>query len=263
LLIVLISILGYFTKPGAESRHDLLKWFSAVAPGSASTLVNKTLDEISAGAGKGKISLGLAAALWASSSGVAALMKAFNAAFGLKETRFWLKRRLAAVAITVLFTLLIFAALLLILAGDQILNRISHHFGMQHLISQSWSLLQWPLMLGFVLIAFDFLYCFAPNFPQAVWRWLTPGASVAIAMWLLASFGHRALPDVSRSLFSYLRFPSAALSCSCCGLTPRAWQSSSGLSLMLSVSTGSAFSNLTMKIEPFFMLLNSWVQDNQ
>ena len=36
LLIVLISILGYFTKPGAELRHDLLKLFSAVAPGSAS-----------------------------------------------------------------------------------------------------------------------------------------------------------------------------------------------------------------------------------
>jgi membrane protein len=182
LLIVLIAILGYFTKPGTELRHDLLKLFSAVAPGSASALVNTTLDEISAGAGKGKISLGLAAALWASSSGVAALMKAFNAAFGLKKTRFWLKRRLAAVGITVLFTLLIFAALLLILAGDQILNRISHHFGMQHLISQSWSLLQWPLMLGFVLLAFDFLYCFAPNFPQVVWHWLTPGASVAIAI---------------------------------------------------------------------------------
>ena len=53
------------------------------------------------------------------------------------------------------------------------------------------SLLQWPLLLAFVLVAFNILYLYTPNVKHQRWHWLMPGAVVGVTLWLMVSFGFK------------------------------------------------------------------------
>ena len=88
-------------------------------------------------------------------------------------------------------TVLIVAALLIVLYGGKIGDALAGSLGYNALFDVSWRILQWPIMLVFVFLTFELTYYFAPNLPYRQWRWLTPGGTVAVALWLLVSFGLR------------------------------------------------------------------------
>src|SRR5215472_9501535 len=67
LLVFLTTLLGYFAHAGSQLRSTLLRYLATVMPYAAVTLVQSTLEEISAAKGGGKLSLSLLAALWVAS----------------------------------------------------------------------------------------------------------------------------------------------------------------------------------------------------
>ena len=50
-----------------------------------------------------------------------------------------------------------------------------------------WDIAKWPVLLGVVILMFAVLYYAAPNVKLPGFRWITPGAPVAVVVWLLAS----------------------------------------------------------------------------
>jgi membrane protein len=50
-----------------------------------------------------------------------------------------------------------------------------------------WRIGRWPLALVIALVIFSFLYLVTPDTPRGRFRSITPGAAVAVAIWLLAS----------------------------------------------------------------------------
>jgi membrane protein len=46
-------------------------------------------------------------------------------------------------------------------------------------------------LLGFVLMAFNILYLYAPNVQHRRWHWLMPGTVMGVALWLMVSFGFK------------------------------------------------------------------------
>lgn len=190
-LLFLTSLLGYFAGAGTELRADLLRYLSAVAPAKAYSLIYDTLDEITKERSGEKISFGLLAALWAATAGMSAIISALNAAYGVTEARVWWRKRLVALALTVALAVFINAALLLLLYGGQTGQLVAGWLDFGDAFTRAWKILQWPLVLAFVLLAFTSIYYFAPNVRDARWRWLTPGSLLAVALWLLISFGFR------------------------------------------------------------------------
>ena len=94
-------------------------------PSSAITLVYTTLDEISRARGGGKLSLGILAALWAASNGMGAICDTLNSAYGVKEQRPWWKVRLVAICLTIAVSILIVMALVIVLYGGHIGDRVA------------------------------------------------------------------------------------------------------------------------------------------
>lgn len=188
LLLVLINLLGYFAQRGTDFRAKLLSYLAAVMPSSAVTLVHTTLDEITDASGSGKLSLGLLAALWAASNGMGAISQTLNTAYDVKETRSWWKVRLISVVLTIALATLIIAALAIVLYGGTIGDALASAYGLSDAFNAMWSILQWPIALGFVLFTFNLIYNIAPNVPGHRRRWLSPGAFVAVALWLAISF---------------------------------------------------------------------------
>jgi len=192
LLLFLINILGYLAQEGTLFRDRLLLYLGAVMPVSAFQLVHATLDEISASSGTGKLSFGLLAALWAASNGMGAISDTLNTAYNVKETRSWWKVRLISVCLTVALALVILAALGIVLYGGTIGEKLAGRYGFSSLFTTLWTIVQWPIAIFFVLMVFNLIYNFAPNISSSSRRWITPGAFVALGLWLAVSFGFRA-----------------------------------------------------------------------
>lgn len=191
LMLVLMTLLGYFAESGSELRSKLISYLGAVMPSSAITLVHTTLDEISQARGGGKLSLGLLAALWAASNGMGAISDTLNAAYGVKETRPWWKVRLVSVLLTVALSVLIVFALVIVLYGGHIGERVAVHFGLGEAFTIVWKILQWPIALFFLLITFNLIYYFGPAIKPRKTRWCTLGTLTAVILWLLVSFAFR------------------------------------------------------------------------
>src|SRR5918912_122981 len=155
LLLFLTSLLGYFAEAGTQLRNNLLSYLSEVMPASASDLVRTTMDEISSGKGGGKLSFGILATLWAASNGMGAISESLNAAYNVKETRPWWKVRLVSIGITIALAVLIISALTLVLYGGEIADKIAASFSFGSAFTVTWKILQWPIVLFFVLLSFN------------------------------------------------------------------------------------------------------------
>jgi membrane protein len=191
LLIVLITLLGYFAETGSELRQSLLRYLGEVMPPSATVLVQTTLEEISKQKGGGKLSFGVLAALWAASNGMSAITETLNVAYNVKETRPWWKVRMITIGLTVALAVLIIIALALILYGGRIADVVAWSYGLSQVFTITWKIVQWPIVLFFVLLAFNLIYYFAPDLQDQDWKWVTPGAMIGVALWLLVSFAFR------------------------------------------------------------------------
>ncbi|MCU1309360.1 MAG: putative rane protein [Candidatus Angelobacter sp.] len=192
LLLFLVTLLGFLAGPGSQLRNTLLTDLGRLMPGSASELVSKTLSQVSSAASGSKLIFGLLAALWAASSGMSAIVSTLNVAYRVRETRSWLKSRfVVAVGLTISLSLFVLAALTLVLFGGQIGEAVAIKMGLGAAFTLAWKLVQWPLIIFFMLLAFAMVYYFAPNLEDPAWYWISPGAVVGLFLWIVGSLGFR------------------------------------------------------------------------
>jgi membrane protein len=191
LLLFLTAMLGYFAESGTELRRSMLGYLASVAPRSASQLVRATVEEITEGAGGGKLSFGLLAALWFASFGMGAIGDTLNSAYGVRESRPWWRVRLISLGLTAALAALIISALALLLYGGEIGEALARRYDLGEAFVAAWSIIQWPIVLAFVLFAYALIYYYAPDLRHQRWYWITPGSLVGVTLWLLVSFGFR------------------------------------------------------------------------
>ena len=191
LLLFMMTLLGYFAGESLEVRNKLLSYLARVMPSSAIDLVQTTLDEITQARSGSKLSLGLLAALWAASNGMGAISDTLNGAYGVEETRPWWKVRLTAVVLTIALSILIILALVIVLYGGGLGERLAAYLSLGSAFTIVWKILQWPMALFFLLVTFTMMYHFGPNVRPKRCQWWAWGTLVAIGLWLLVSFAFR------------------------------------------------------------------------
>jgi len=191
LMLCLVVLLGYFAETGSTLRTNLLAYLAQVMPESASELVTKTLDEISSSASTSKFSIGLLVALWTASSGMGAIISSLNVAYNTVDSRPWWKTRLISIALTIAFTVMIILSAVLLFYGGTIAEKIAVNYGFGEIFKTIWGLLQLPSVIVFVLLSFSLIYHFGPDIKGHKWRVFSPGAVIALVLWLIVSFGFR------------------------------------------------------------------------
>jgi len=202
LLLFLITLFGYMAGAGSDLRQKLITYLGTVMPGAALQLVVATIDQVTNARGGGKLWFGLLAALWAASSGINALAQALNAAYDVPETRPWWKVRLISIALTIAIAVLIISALLIVLYWGHLGNFLAMSVNEGYAFAVVWRILQWPISLTFVFIAFSLIYQFGPNLSARRrgrrlltsdfrLRWFSPGVIVAVILWMIVSLGFR------------------------------------------------------------------------
>jgi len=193
-LIFLTALMGLFS---VESfMPELMSYLRNVLPADALSMVQRFLTQIAEGSGANILSLGALGALWASSSGVTAIMDALNVVFDVKEDRrpFWWIR-LIAILLTIGLAGFVILSLALILYGPTIGRWIADLMGFGVAFTWMWNVLQWPIIASLMLIVVAAIYHICPDRRYKRWRWVTPGSLFAVLMWVLVSLGFKAYVD--------------------------------------------------------------------
>jgi membrane protein len=193
-LIFLTALMGLFSVQ--SFMPELMSYLRNVLPEDALSMVERFLTQVAEGSGANILSLGALGALWASSSGVTAIMDALNVVFGVKEDRrpFW-RVRLTAMVLTIALAGFVILSLALVLYGPTIGRWIANMFGLGAAFTWFWNVMQWPLIVGLMLVVVAAIYHICPDIRQKHWRWITPGSLFAVCMWLMASLGFKAYVD--------------------------------------------------------------------
>jgi len=182
-LAALVSVYGLVADPGQVSQQ--VTDMTGTLPEEAQRLITDQLEKITSeqqGIGV-TLAVSLVAALWAASSGVKNLIGAINAAYDEEETRRFLKLRglslaltlgavlFAAVAIGVIGVLPVLADRLPFGGVGQALVQVASYAG---------------LAVGFAF-GLAVLYRYAPDRDAPRWQWVSWGAAIATALWIVGS----------------------------------------------------------------------------
>lgn len=187
-------MLGLAARSASHIYYHLLAYLALVIPRSAMGIVLATFDQTTAASSSGKITFGLAAALWSASVGFSAIQDTLNTVYKVQETRPYWRARLSAIGVTLLLSVLVTLLLACMLGGDFLAELARHyivHRPLTLLAIATSRVLGWALATVILVLIFAVIYYFAPDVKASKWHWLSPGAAVGILTWLLASFGLR------------------------------------------------------------------------
>jgi membrane protein len=187
-LLVIVSLLA--TVDAGAMLDVAVTELQGLLPAEALALVRAGIADVVASRHGGLVTAAMAGAIWSSSSASTAIITALNRAYDIVEWRPWWKRRLIALVMTIGLALFVVLAFALVVAGREIGAWTADRIGAGALFMRVWPIMQWSLALALVVVAIDLVYYIAPN-AQTKWVWVTPGALLATALWLLASYGFR------------------------------------------------------------------------
>jgi membrane protein len=189
-LIVLTALMGLLSVQ--NYMPELMSYLRTVLPGDALSMMERFLAQIAEGSGANLVSFGGLGAIWASSSGVTAIMEALNVVYDVKEDPrpFW-RVRLTAILLTIGLAGFMIFSVALVLYGEHIAAWIASWVGFGPLFTRSWIILQWPVIIALMLTVVACIYYFCPAVEQD-WRWVSPGSAFAVSMWIVVSLGFKA-----------------------------------------------------------------------
>jgi membrane protein len=185
-LIVFVSAIGLI---GAPVTEPLLDNIGAFAPSEAKDILVEAvrgLERSRGGAGLLAI-VAIAGALWAASAYVAAFIRAANVVWDVEEGRPVWKTLPLRVGITVVLLVLLAASALIVVFTGPLAERAGDLIGVSDAVVTAWDIAKWPVLVLLVALMVAILYYAAPNVRHPGFRWITPGAILAVALWIVAS----------------------------------------------------------------------------
>jgi membrane protein len=184
-VIFLLALLGVLN---FTSLFDwLIKQSQTVLPGQASGLVKNIVSQIRGQAASGLLSFGAILALWSASAAVRAAMHALNVAYDTEDRAVWKKYPLS-ILYTLVLAVLVIAAVGLIVLGSTVAQWFGQLVGLGSLFVTMWTWLRIPVAVVLMMLILALVYYLFPKTDQP-FRFITPGAIIAVIVWVAASLG--------------------------------------------------------------------------
>jgi len=190
-LLVAVAVLGLFGQEGTV--NDVTQYLSGQGAPPAVLEPVRSLLRSAIRAGSGAISatliLSVVLSLVGASGAFASMRRALNAVYGVDEDRRLVHRKLGDVGATLVLIVLALLILVLVFLGGGVADDLASTLGAGSEAASAWQILRWPAALAVTLVAYAFIYGTAPDIPTRRWRTFSPGALIAVPLWLAVSFG--------------------------------------------------------------------------
>jgi membrane protein len=192
MLAIFPAIIAVVTVYGMVADPDQVKTqvgeLAKSLPAGADQLLTAQLTNV-VNAGRQALSIGLVlsllALLWSVSSGIQGLIKSLNVIYDEQETRGFVKLRGLSLLLTLGAIVVTVVALALITVFPSAIDRL----GLGQAGQVAASVARWVVLAVLVLVALGLVYRLGPDRANPRWRWVSPGAVVALVLWLLGSVG--------------------------------------------------------------------------
>jgi len=185
LLPAVIATVGLATAVQASRfRQLVVQTVDRLAPGPAGQLITEAVEQGARSASRGGITalvLGALAALASTTLAMGQIERGANRLYGVERDRptaqkYWNGFLLACSA-----GVLVLLAFVLIVAGADIARATE----LSGVVGGLWTVLRWPLSIGFAVVAFAVLFREAPRRHQPSWSWLAVGSGMAVLLWFV------------------------------------------------------------------------------
>jgi membrane protein len=181
-----VALFGLLANP--EAVHRPIEMLGGLVPSSASGFLADQMQAI-ASTSRAQLGAGLGAAifaaLWGAWSGASGLIAALNVAYRENEARPLLRRAWDALVVALASGLFMLLAFLLLAVFPLVVERLSLGATPKAVLAFA----RWPALALMCALALGMLYRFAPCRRAAKWRWVSPGAIAATALWLVSTTG--------------------------------------------------------------------------
>ncbi len=191
LLLFMLTLFGLFASRSLQLQGGLLFYLGHFLPAGAFQLLKQVTTELTLSATSGKLTFGLVLGLSFASGGVSSMISTLHAAYRVRDTRSWIKLRIIALGLTFAISILLLAALFIVLLGDHFVDWMGTELHLESAIVMVWKGMQWVSAVLFVILSFSLIYYCGPTLRQRRWFWVTPGSMFGAFLWLAASAGFR------------------------------------------------------------------------
>lgn len=183
-LILIMTIIPYL--PIEQVDRALMDTLSSALPSEASALVSEVVEDVTSDKRGGLLSFSILGTIWATSTGMYAVMRQLNITYKAGENRSFVKARITAIILSFVFGLLIIGAFTLIVLGGVLEKWLSSQVGLADMLVLLFTALRWVLIVVVLLLGFAIIYCYAPNVEHK-FAFITPGSAIGVALLILAS----------------------------------------------------------------------------
>jgi membrane protein len=181
--LVLASFLGWI--PTTSRWDSFATWVTAYFPWQARNIVLSVMIQLSHGYA-GFFSFGLLATIWSASSGFMSLMEALSIAYGTKDHRSYVKKRIVAILATVVAALFLIVCFGLWNLGHVMAVTVSHDLKFFVLFQMQWRGIRWIVTLAVMSVGINLINHFLPDVKHP-WHWVTPGTVVVALSFIVAT----------------------------------------------------------------------------
>ena len=185
-MLVALGILGLTSGPSGVT--DLVNHLNGVVPSSAQELLRTDLEQVTKSQGGGvMVIVGLVLAVVSLMGAVQTVMWGLNIAYERREHRSFVRQRIAALVITMILTASLVVVFAVLVLAPYMTGWVGDASGYPGAVSWLWWTLQWPILLGVLLVAFAGILYLGPDVDHPRFQFITPGALVAAVLWIAGS----------------------------------------------------------------------------
>ncbi|HMJ69713.1 MAG TPA: YihY/virulence factor BrkB family protein [Cyclobacteriaceae bacterium] len=194
-IIFLFTLIPYVTVYFPEiTNESIMSFIGEQLPPSMADVISSTVLDIVSNQRGGLLTFGFFFALYLATNGMVALMRAFNACYRTVDRRNFLRTRLTAAGLTVMLSIVLFMAILLLVVGQIVINYFTSHVHALAELSLDKLSLYFILLLRFLVIfivffiAISCIYYFGPAVHYN-WSFFSIGSLLATLACLGISYG--------------------------------------------------------------------------
>lgn len=185
-IILLMTVIPYL--PIDRVDDAIMDLLGQALPGEAYDMVAEVVDQVTSERRGGLLSFSLLATLWAASTGMYAIMQQLNITYGVKEARSVVRGYATALALIVLFGVLVIGAFSLIVLGGIMQDWIGNRFGFTDVLLTFFGVFRWVVIVLALLLGVAMIYRYGPNVEQK-FKFITPGSVFSVSLLIVASLG--------------------------------------------------------------------------
>ena len=181
----LLALIGQYP----ETYEAIVGYLRDVIPSAALAPLDASLQDAlqHKGTAATAIVVSVALTLYGTTGALEAVRRALNVVFEVERGRSFLRRKSIDIALTFTLMALILASMIMLFIGGSLAEDILGFIGLGETASTVWSIVRWPGAIAATMLIFAIVYYVSPDVEHRSFRWVTPGAAVAVLLWLAAS----------------------------------------------------------------------------